>query len=120
MITLPNAFGLDPEELAGRPGYQPLRPGIDILYLYRDEETGASCAVLKYAPGAEVPPHEHRGYEHVFVLSGYQCDPRGRYDAGTLVINPPGTSHHVWSPEGCLVVIIWQRPIAFLQQPSKA
>jgi anti-sigma factor ChrR (cupin superfamily) len=115
-----NALNLDPDELTRRPGYQPLRPGVEILYLYRDDETGGSCALLKYAPGAQVPPHEHRGYEHVLVLSGYQCDERGRYGRGTLVINAPGTSHRVWSPEGCLVLIIWQRPIAFLPQPPGA
>jgi anti-sigma factor ChrR (cupin superfamily) len=120
MIAAPSAVSLDPGELARRPGYQPLRPGIEILRLYEDEASGGSSAVLKYAPGAEVPPHQHSGYEHVFVLSGYQCDERGRYDAGTLVINPPGSSHRVWSPEGCLVLIVWQRPIAFLQPPLRA
>jgi anti-sigma factor ChrR (cupin superfamily) len=105
---------LDPDALARRTGYQPLRPGIDILYLYRDETSGSSCALLKYQPGAEVPEHVHQGFEHVYVLAGEQSDDRGSYPKGSFVINPPGTSHRVWSKEGCLVLIVWQRPVAFV------
>jgi anti-sigma factor ChrR (cupin superfamily) len=111
---------LDPGALSQLPGYEPLRPGVDVLYLYKDVESGASSALLRYEPGAHVPEHRHEGYEHVFVLSGEQRDARGSYSAGTFVINPPGTSHEVWSPEGCLVLIIWQRPVAFTVQAPPA
>jgi anti-sigma factor ChrR (cupin superfamily) len=104
---------LDPEALARRSGYEPLRPGIDILYLYKDDASGGSCALLKYQPGAEVPSHLHQGFEHVYVLAGEQRDERGVYPAGTFVINPPGSTHHVRSPNGCLVLIVWQRPVDF-------
>lgn len=117
MINLCEVQHLDPEVLARRDGYTSLRPGVDALYLYRDE-SGASCAVLKYAPGAEVPEHRHLGYEHVMVLSGAQQDARRRYGPGTLVINPPGTRHRVWSPEGCVALVIWERPVAF--EPTRA
>lgn len=106
-------LGLDPGALSQLPGYEPLRPGVDILYLYKDAASGASSALLRYAPGARVPEHRHEGHEHVFVLSGEQRDHLGSYPAGTFVINPPGTSHEVSSPEGCLVLIVWQRPVSF-------
>ena len=104
---------LDPEVLARQSGYEPLRPGVDILYLYRDDASGGSCAILKYQPGAEVPEHVHQGIEHVYVLAGEQSDERGTYAQGSFVINPPGTAHRVWSKHGCLVLIVWQRPVAF-------
>ncbi len=113
MINGGRVLHLDPQSLARRPGYQPLRPGVSILYLYQDLTSGASSALLKYEPGAEVPPHRHAGYEHVLVLAGEQIDERGRYSAGMFVINPPGSSHRVWSPEGCLVLIVWQLPVEF-------
>jgi anti-sigma factor ChrR (cupin superfamily) len=69
--------------------------------------------VLRYLPGAEVPRHVHTGFEHILVLSGAQHDERGRYTAGTFVVNPAGTAHRVWSPEGCLVLIVWERPVRF-------
>jgi anti-sigma factor ChrR (cupin superfamily) len=106
---------LDPQSLMQRAGYQPLRPGVDILYLHQDGASEASSALLRYQPGAEVPAHQHPGVEHVFVLSGEQWDERGRYPAGTLVINRPGTSHRVWSPGGCLALVVWERPVNFEQ-----
>lgn len=104
---------LDASALSKLPGWEPLRPGIEILYLYQDAASGASSALLKYQPGARVPEHRHEGYEQVLVISGEQRDDKGSYPAGTLVINAPGTSHEVASPEGCLVLVVWQRPVAF-------
>jgi anti-sigma factor ChrR (cupin superfamily) len=51
------------------------------------------------------------------VLEGAQEDERGRYRAGTMVINPPGSRHRVASPEGCLVLVIWERPNEFGSNP---
>jgi anti-sigma factor ChrR (cupin superfamily) len=111
-------LSLDPEALAQRPGYEPLRPGVDILYLYKDDASGASSALLRYAPGAEVPAHTHQGFEHVYVLAGEQLDDRGRYPAGSFVVNPPGSGHRVWSPGGCLVLIVWQQAVVFQAQTA--
>jgi anti-sigma factor ChrR (cupin superfamily) len=33
-----------------------------------------------------------------------------------LIVNPPGTAHSVESPSGCLVLILWQRPIHFVSE----
>jgi anti-sigma factor ChrR (cupin superfamily) len=114
-LSAPLLVALDAEALAQRPGYEVLRPGVEILYLYREAEGGAASAVLKYAPGAEVPLHEHTGYEHVLVLAGEQCDGRGRYSAGSMVINPPGYRHRVWSEGGCVVLVIWEHPVVFVE-----
>jgi anti-sigma factor ChrR (cupin superfamily) len=107
-------LALDPARLRERDDFAPLRPGVDIAYLYRDEAGGSSAALLRYSPGAKVPRHEHAGHEHILVLDGSQRDERGEYFPGSLIINPPGTAHSVESPNGCLVLIIWSRPIHFL------
>jgi anti-sigma factor ChrR (cupin superfamily) len=103
-----------PAALRERTDFVPLREGVEIAELYRDDRSGASAALLRYAPGANVPRHRHDGYEHVFVLDGSQRDERGEYETGTLVINPPGTEHSVESANGCLVLVVWQRPVHFL------
>jgi anti-sigma factor ChrR (cupin superfamily) len=90
--------------------WQPFRPGVEIHRLYGDG-TAASAALLRYQPGASVPLHVHTGYEHVFVLSGSQTDDRGTHPGGTLVINPPGSRHSVVSPTGCIVLVIWEKPV---------
>ncbi len=92
-----------------------LRPGIEIHRLYGDERGGPSAAVLRYAPGAALARHGHPGYEHIFVLEGSQVDERGTYAAPCFVVNPPGSSHAVTSPDGCLVLVIWQEAVAFEQ-----
>jgi anti-sigma factor ChrR (cupin superfamily) len=97
-----------------RLAWRPLRPGVDIHVLYEVPGGGPAAALLRYAPGAEVPIHEHTGHEHIHVLQGAQHDERGRYVAGTFVVNPPGTRHRVWSPDGCLVLIVWERPVRFV------
>jgi anti-sigma factor ChrR (cupin superfamily) len=99
-----------------RRDFRPMREGVEIAELYKDERSGASAALLRYSPGARVPRHEHPGYEHILVLEGSQRDEHGEYTAGTFVVNPPGTSHSVESPSGCLVLIVWQQPIHFVSE----
>ena len=96
--------------------WQPCRPGVDIHRLYGDS-TGPSAALLRYQPGAQVPRHTHTGYEHIFVLAGSQRDLHQTYPAGSFVINPPGTDHAVASDGGCLVLIIWEKPV-IIHEPS--
>jgi anti-sigma factor ChrR (cupin superfamily) len=94
--------------------WQILRPGIDIHRLYGDPDSGPSAALLRYAPGATVPRHEHPGHEHIFVLEGAQTDDEGTYAAPSFVVNPPGSRHTVTSPGGCIVLIIWNQPVQFV------
>ena len=90
--------------------WQPFRQGVEIYHLYKDD-MGASAAMLRYEAGAKVPHHSHSGYEHIFVLSGSQSDADGTYAKGSVIINPPNTSHQVSSEEGCVVLIVWQKPV---------
>ena len=89
------------------------RPGVEIHRLYGGDGEGASAALLRYAPGASVPHHLHQGYEHIFVLHGTQIDAHGAHPPGTLVVNPPGSAHDVSSPDGCVVLAIWERANVF-------
>jgi len=115
----PHAFDItaavaNPDALA----WQPLRPGVDIHRFYGAEDEGPSAALLRYVPGAEVPCHVHTGVEHIFVLAGSQQDDRGSYGPGSFVVNLPGSRHRVASPDGCLVLVIWERPVQFVADPE--
>ena len=109
-------LSLAPGAIRERSDFVELRPGVEICVLYKDDASGASTALLRYAPGAKVPEHEHSGHEQILILDGSQRDERGEYGPGTLVINPPGSRHSVESPNGCLVLIHWQRPIHFVSE----
>ncbi len=93
--------------------FVPFRHGVDICQLRAPDP---AVALLRYAPGASVPRHVHTGLETILVLEGVQSDERGHYPAGTLVLNPAGTVHSVWSREGCVVLIQWERPVRFLDE----
>jgi anti-sigma factor ChrR (cupin superfamily) len=110
-IVLRNLFGQD-QDLDSL-SWQPFRPGIDIVRIYGDGESGPAAALLRYAPGARLSPHAHVAYEHIIVLAGSQCDERGEYAQGTCLIHGEGTGHAVASDEGCIVLAIWNAPVQF-------
>lgn len=92
--------------------FAPFRKGVEICEL----RSGApAVAILRYAPGARVPTHLHTGLETILVLEGIQSDERGHYPAGSLVLNPEGSVHSVWSEPGCVVLIEWERPVRFVE-----
>ena len=88
------------------------RDGVEAHHI---KQGSPALAILRYAPGAKVPLHLHTGLETILVLDGVQSDERGDYPKGTLVLNPEGTSHSVWSESGCAVLIQWERPIEILE-----
>jgi len=95
--------------------FAPFRDGIDIAWL-REGEPG--IAVLRYEPGASVPLHMHPDVEMILVLDGAQSDALGTYGAGDLVINPPGSQHSVISDKGCIVLLMWSKPVVFLEDTA--
>lgn len=111
-MSPPPPWSLGPDDVARLP-FGSLRPGVEIHVLHESPD-GARAAVLRYAPGAEVPAHRHEGYEYIYVLEGEQSDERGTYAAGSFIVNEPGMAHSVASSRGCVVLIIWQRPVVFL------
>jgi len=91
--------------------FEPFREGVEICHLWQGIP---DVALLRYAPGASVPRHRHLGLETILVLTGTQCDEAGVYGAGSIVFNPAGSEHRVWSDSGCVVLIQWERPVAFV------
>lgn len=92
--------------------FEPFRSGVEIHHI---RQGAPALAILRYAPGARVPLHLHTGLETILVLEGVQCDERGSYAEGALVLNPEGTVHSVWSDTGCAVLIQWERPVQILE-----
>lgn len=93
--------------------FGPFREGIDIAWL---REGVPGIAVLRYAPGASVPLHLHPDVEMILVLEGAQSDELGTYAAGDIVINAPGSQHRVISEEGCVVLLMWSKPVVFVPE----
>ncbi|MBW8887029.1 MAG: cupin domain-containing protein [Fibrobacteres bacterium] len=96
------------------PEWELLRPGVRVLSLFEGPPGNYKSALLRYLPGKGIPTHIHMGDEHIYILAGTQEDDSGSYGAGTYVHNPTGTTHRVWSEEGCLALIHWRAPVHFI------
>lgn len=94
--------------------WEALCPGVQIMSMFEGSPGNYKTALVRYRPGSSIPAHIHLGDEHVYVLSGCQEDEYDSYDAGAYIYNPMGTTHRVWSEEGCLALIHWRAQILFL------
>jgi len=88
-------------------------PGVETKTLYA-EASGRQTVLLRLAPGARLPDHRHVGVEQSFVLEGALADEEGTCTAGNFVWRRPGSVHHAWSPDGCVLLAIFDRPNEFL------
>jgi anti-sigma factor ChrR (cupin superfamily) len=113
IYIIQNIFDV-PQLLASRQ-WQPLVDGVRISMIYNTADQGPRAAFLHYLPGAKVPTHEHRAFEHILILQGYQMDGEKCYSVGTLVIHPVNSQHALESPEGCVALGIWEKPVAFIE-----
>ncbi len=75
--------------------------GVSALALFASEATGERVSLVRFAPGASYPRHDHPGGEEILVLDGVLEDEGGRYGAGTWLRCPPGSAHAPFSAEGC-------------------
>lgn len=105
-LHLPDLIGGGWKEMT----FEPFHEGVEICRIKDDDP---AVALLRYRPGASVPNHRHMGLETIIVLSGSQTDERGHYPVGSVVLNPEGTEHSVWSEEGCVVLMQWEHPVRF-------
>lgn len=103
----------DTDSLIATRNWQPLSEGVFISSIYETGSDSARAAFLHYLPGSKVPVHKHTGFEHILILQGSQLDGDTVYDAGTLVIHKPETDHDILSPQGCIALGIWEKPVSF-------
>jgi anti-sigma factor ChrR (cupin superfamily) len=100
--------------------WQPTRfPGVWTKVLYEDP-SGKLTTLTKMAPGARLPRHRHVGLEQSYVLEGTLVDADGACRAGNYVWRRPGSVHEAWSPDGCVVLGVFDRPNEFLDGDAPA
>ena len=91
-------------------------PGIEQKTLLVDKPTGLVTALMRMAPGARLPDHQHVKIEQTFVLEGSLCCPEGECHAGQFVWRPAGSRHHAWAgAKGGLFLGIFQLPNKFFE-----
>ena len=86
---------------------------IQMKLLYKDDQ-GRSTILFKMEPGAVVPLHEHTALEQTYVLSGSLEDDEGRCTEGNFVWRPGGNVHIARSPNGAVILSIFNKPNRFM------
>ncbi|HLE65633.1 MAG TPA: cupin domain-containing protein [Burkholderiales bacterium] len=90
--------------------WEPTRfPGIEAKTLIADRETGLATVLMRMAPGAKLPDHEHVLIEQTYVLEGSLVCGEGECKAGEFVWRPAGSRHEAWGgPSGGLMLAMFQ------------
>jgi anti-sigma factor ChrR (cupin superfamily) len=99
-------------------------PGCEVKTLLFDADTGLVTALMRFAPGAVLPDHEHVKIEQTYVLEGKLVDKEG--PAAGLAVNPgefvwrePGSRHVAWTPEGGLMLAMFTIPNKFYERDGR-
>lgn len=94
--------------------------GVEQKTLLVDRETGLLTALMKMAPGARLPDHQHVKIEQTFVLEGSLVCGEGVCKAGEFVWRPAGSRHEAWAgPGGGLFLAMFQAPNKFFQPDGR-
>lgn len=91
--------------------WQTVASGIEQQMLFSGDATMAR--LIRFAPGAIVPGHQHRADEAAWVMEGW-CTVGGyRLNTGDYQMVPAGASHgDIVSPDGCILFIHTTWPAA--------
>ena len=99
-------------------------PGCEAKTLLFDPATGLMTALMKFEPGAVLPDHEHVNIEQTYVLEGRLVDKEGpaagiEAKTGEFIWREPGSRHSAWTPEGGLMLAIFQVPNKFYEKDGR-
>ena len=99
-------------------------PGCEAKTLLFDPASGLVTALMRFAPGAVLPDHEHVKIEQTYVLEGKLVDKEGpvaglEVKAGEFVWRECGSRHVAWTPEGGLMLAMFQIPNKFHERDGR-
>jgi len=100
-------------------------PGCETKTLLFDPNSGLATVLIKMAPGAILPDHEHVLIEQTYVIEGSLVDKEGpdaglEVGPGEFVWRPAGSRHVAWCPDGGLMIAIFQVPNKFFDRDGHA
>ena len=102
--------------------WEPTRfPGIETKTLLFERATGLCTVLLRMAPGAKLPDHEHVLIEQTYVLEGSLVCGEGECKAGEFVWRPAGSRHEAWGgAQGGVMLAMFQVPNRFHEADGRA
>ena len=120
----PNHAGLGEKDsrfvaVADMPWENAMFPGVEYKTLCMDKAAGTMTVLMRMAPGATLPDHEHTMTEQTYVLEGRLVDRDGECRAGDFIYRPAGSRHSASCPEGGLMLAIFQMPNKFYLEDGR-
>ena len=107
-------------EVAKLPWTRTPHAGVEVKALLVERETGLMTMLVKMAPGARLPDHEHVLIEQTYVLEGSLACGEGECKAGDFVWRPAGSRHEAWGgPQGGLMLAMFQAPNKFFDNDGR-
>ena len=107
-------------EVASLPWEKTRFAGVEMKTLLVDRSSGVVTALMKFAPGARLPDHEHVLIEQTYVLEGTLVCGEGECKAGDFVWRPPGSRHEAWAgPQGGVMLAMFQIPNRFYEEDGR-
>ena len=99
-------------------------PGCEVKTLLFDRDSGLVTALMRFAPGAVLPDHEHVNIEQTWVIEGSLVDKEGPAQgiaarAGEFIWREAGSRHAAWCPDGALLLAIFQVPNKFFEADGR-
>ena len=98
--------------------------GCEMKTLLFDRDSGLVTVLMRFAPGATLPDHEHVKIEQTYVIEGSLVDKEGpeaglTVSKGEFVWRPAGSRHAAWCPEGCQLLATFQVPNKFFEADGR-
>ena len=107
-------------EVAKLPWEKTRFAGVEMKTLLVDRDSGVVTSLMKFAPGARLPDHEHVLIEQTYVLEGSLVCGEGECRAGDYVWRPAGSRHEAWAgPQGGLMLAMFQIPNKFFEADGR-
>jgi anti-sigma factor ChrR (cupin superfamily) len=99
-------------------------PGCEVKTLLFDAKSGLVTALMRFEPGAVLPDHEHVRIEQTYVLEGKLVDKEGpaaglEVKKGEFVWREPGSRHVACTPEGGVMLAMFQIPNKFFERDGR-
>ena len=99
-------------------------PGCEIKTLLHDRASGLVTLLMRCAPGAVLPDHEHVKIEQTYVIEGRLIDKEGpdaglEVGPGEFVWREAGSRHVAFAPEGALMLAVFQIPNKFFERDGR-
>jgi anti-sigma factor ChrR (cupin superfamily) len=107
-------------DVASLPWEKTRYPGVEQKTLLVERSSGMLTALMRMAPNARLPDHEHVRIEQTYVLEGTLVCGEGVCKAGQFVWRPAGSRHEAWAgPQGGLFLAMFQVPNKFFQADGR-